>query len=641
MIIDLITILERTYLKGEIKAKYRGELLEGDSPFEKDYIIDIYEATIHEGKTSITKDQEIELDAALTWLGCPDIKGAKVHLPEFQEEDEIFELDLTSVRITSPILSNIEQEGNATFGELSGTISALIDTQQKLRPLSEIEQLVVVDPEEKIEITSKTPPSAVVNVQLDIRKEGEEAITASPIKLPNGGTLTNASPEEVWIVGVTAKARLAGVYSPPLLSTGKSKKPPIVEPKPPFPPPISIKEIIGGIISAIPIILISLFALLILSTIINGIVTLLGWQNLGILVGVFLGGYLISLIPFVQNIHWKPLFSFGRISTTVLMKIARWIIWIFCFVLLFASYTSLAIIFGVLGLVIWISSFQKDTSTTSFGLSGLGIIAAVIILFSGLATLTSTADRQYARAGTTTTFPITVTDTIVNPQDSQGVSPTIRLVHHLQWTDLQFEKHEGKLVVYPADMEKAEAFMARYASGNNFSYQSLYKSILQEEGYLHQELISLIDSIQNLRQYNQIDLAGLIVTMVQEIPYVLIMDGSCPNNAESLCVAQVPFGLYTPKQFTYTLAGDCDTRALLLYALLDHYGYQVAILGSEYYAHAMLGIDLPISGYHLKQGNNRYYFWETTTKGWTPGQLSPEIRNLDLWDIYLSNQKNI
>ncbi|WP_367388986.1 hypothetical protein [Lewinella sp. LCG006] len=640
MIIDLITILERTYLEGEIKAKYRGELLEGDSSFEKDYIIEIYEATIHEGKTIITKDQKIQLDAAFTWLDCPDIKGAKVHLPEFQEEDEIFALDLTSVSITSPILSNIEQEGNSTFGELSGTISALVDEQRKLKSLSEIEPLVVFHPEEKIKVISNKT-TAEIEVELDVRQAGEMAITESPVKLPDGGILTNVRLVKVWIVGDIAKVILSGKYiPPPAPPTGPENT--LVKDEPSTTgETISFGDVIREIFNAIPWVLSILFALLILVTIINGIVALLGWQNLGILIGVLLGGYLISLIPFVHNLPWKPLFSFGRISTRVLMKIARWTIWIFCFVLLFTSYTSLAIIFGVLGLVIWISSFQKDTSTTSFGLSGLGIIAAVIILFSGLATLTSTADRQYARAGTTTTFPITVTDTIVNPQDSQGVSPTIRLVHHLQWTDLLFDKHEGKLVVYPADMAKAETFMARYASGNNFSYQSLYKYILQEEGYLHQELIALIDSIQNLRQYNQIDLAGLIVTMVQEIPYVFIMDGSCPNNTDAPCVAQVPFGLYTPKQFTYTLAGDCDTRALMLYAILDHYGYQVAILASEYYAHAMLGIDLPISGYHLKQGNNRYYFWETTTKGWTPGQLSPEIRNLDLWDIYLSNQKNI
>jgi hypothetical protein len=322
------------------------------------------------------------------------------------------------------------------------------------------------------------------------------------------------------------------------------------------------------------------------------------------------------------------------------MKIARWIIWILFIVLLFASYTALAMILGVLGLVIWITSFQKATNTTSFGLSGLGLIAALIILFTGLATLTSSTDHSYSPT-TTSTYPITITDTIVDQQDSQGITKSIRLVHHLQWTDLRSNKNEGKLVVYPSDMEKASVFMARYESGRNFSYENLYKSILREEGSLHQELISLIDSIQNIRQYNQIDLAGLIVTMVQEIPYVFIMDGSCPNNLDAACVAQVPFGLYTPKQFTYTLAGDCDTRALLLYALLDHYGYQTAILCSIYYAHAMLGIDLPISGYHLKQGNNRYYFWETTTKGWEPGQLPPEVRNLDLWEISLSNQKNI
>ena len=143
----------------------------------------------------------------------------------------------------------------------------------------------------------------------------------------------------------------------------------------------------------------------------------------------------------------------------------------------------------------------------------------------------------------------------------------------------------------------------------------------------------------------------MIVTFVQDIPYALVLDNGCDAslyndrftrnyllNKLGECDGYQQFGINTPVEFLTNLKGDCDTRTLLLYTILSHYNYDVAMMSSEFYGHSIIGINLPISGIAYTYNNQKYVLWETTAPNIKPGIIPNEISNLNNWRISLKSK---
>ena len=79
--------------------------------------------------------------------------------------------------------------------------------------------------------------------------------------------------------------------------------------------------------------------------------------------------------------------------------------------------------------------------------------------------------------------------------------------------------------------------------------------------------------------------------------------------------------------------GDCDSKALLLYVILEKMGVDCAMLWSYNYKHAMLGIKVSARGNYLTTNGKKYYFLETTYPNWNIGNLPPEFNNTRFWFI--------
>jgi hypothetical protein len=79
--------------------------------------------------------------------------------------------------------------------------------------------------------------------------------------------------------------------------------------------------------------------------------------------------------------------------------------------------------------------------------------------------------------------------------------------------------------------------------------------------------------------------------------------------------------------------GDCDSKALLLYVILERMGIDCAMLWSYKYKHAMLGIKVNARGDYLTTNGKNYYFLETTYPQWIVGEISPEFGNIKYWVI--------
>ncbi len=79
--------------------------------------------------------------------------------------------------------------------------------------------------------------------------------------------------------------------------------------------------------------------------------------------------------------------------------------------------------------------------------------------------------------------------------------------------------------------------------------------------------------------------------------------------------------------------GDCDSKTMLLYVILERMGVDCAMLWSHNYKHAMLGIRVNGRGNFLTANGKKYYFLETTYPNWNVGDIPPEFSNTKFWFI--------
>jgi hypothetical protein len=162
----------------------------------------------------------------------------------------------------------------------------------------------------------------------------------------------------------------------------------------------------------------------------------------------------------------------------------------------------------------------------------------------------------------------------------------------------------------------------------------------------------LFDSLKLKNKLNEMQFAEMITCFVQTIPYTLILENNCNANLYNdefiknylmnggQCEGYVKYGLFSPIEFMGNLKGDCDTRTLLLFTILSHYRFEVAILGSELYRHSVIGINLPYNGVNKIINGSKYYLWETTLKGLKPGMFPHEISEMRFWNVNLISNNN-
>jgi hypothetical protein len=79
--------------------------------------------------------------------------------------------------------------------------------------------------------------------------------------------------------------------------------------------------------------------------------------------------------------------------------------------------------------------------------------------------------------------------------------------------------------------------------------------------------------------------------------------------------------------------GDCDTKTILLYVLLERMGIDCAMMWSQKYKHAMLGVRISTRGNYKICNGKKYYFLETTYPGWAVGDLPPDFKNKRFWFV--------
>jgi hypothetical protein len=216
----------------------------------------------------------------------------------------------------------------------------------------------------------------------------------------------------------------------------------------------------------------------------------------------------------------------------------------------------------------------------------------------------------------------------------------IRLTHTRIWRDFDDRQRSMTYSVLSSSASESSRFRnsveVEFDGREKVFWKDLYFDLFDHDQSVLSSLQDSIVLLANREDSKATDLMYSVVSFVQDIPYsYIISTDSCASHNDHPCVPLQRYGILSPVEFLYSLAGDCDTRTVLLFTLLKKLGYDPIIVNSAQYRHSMLAVDVPTEGDYFEHKGRKFYFWETTATGWLPGMLPPDMNNTDYWTIIL------
>ena len=243
-------------------------------------------------------------------------------------------------------------------------------------------------------------------------------------------------------------------------------------------------------------------------------------------------------------------------------------------------------------------------------------------------------------------------DTITKERVLEKGDSITLLSQDRNWKDNYGNGYSGHFSVREQDYKDSKDLYWRLSNTKGWkSWSELYQYLITQDTPYLDLIIEELTQIQQTKQLDQFEFAEMVVTFIQDIPYALVFEGRCSDSSHhtpetqrvldacpECCIGFIPNGVQTPIAFMGDLKGDCDTRTVIIYAILNYFGYDVAILNSNYYRHSILGLHIPSTGTYKLHNGKRYYVWETTNKNYTLGNIPKNYRRMNYWDVVLSNE---
>lgn len=238
--------------------------------------------------------------------------------------------------------------------------------------------------------------------------------------------------------------------------------------------------------------------------------------------------------------------------------------------------------------------------------------------------------------------------TLVEDLDTVSVYSSHRI-----WKDNYGNNYSGDLMVRENDFHRLKSNLSKWSSrakGGDF-WGNLYDYLERTDTPSLDLVMNTFEEIHQKKKLNQMEFAEMVVSCIQDIPYSFIFQEECLSadsyeptirtilkDCPDCCMGNVPFGIQNPVSFLQNLKGDCDTRTVIIYSILKHFNYDVAILNSTFYRHSILGINLPATGVHKKHYGKKYVVWETTAKYYPAGSLPSNFNDITHWNIVLTSK---
>jgi hypothetical protein len=244
----------------------------------------------------------------------------------------------------------------------------------------------------------------------------------------------------------------------------------------------------------------------------------------------------------------------------------------------------------------------------------------------------------------------------LNPdQDTLAPLPWDYLVdHEVQWDDFIDNDYIGKYTTSTLKFAESNRMHNAWASVPQNRVSNFWGEIYDDMSNSDSpKLDSLVRYFQNERQakgLNELEAAEMVVAFIQEIPYVLVHDGSCAEasadggftaeyHAEGReCLPEIVAGVQSPYEFLHNMQGDCDTRSLLGYTILSKMKIPCSIWVSQAYGHSIMGVALPAQSKNYKTVNGmRHFGVELTARGYRVGMMASDQTDMDNWKVVLFN----
>jgi len=146
----------------------------------------------------------------------------------------------------------------------------------------------------------------------------------------------------------------------------------------------------------------------------------------------------------------------------------------------------------------------------------------------------------------------------------------------------------------------------------------VYRRIYNHSSQRMNSIFTGINKIFMGEKFDDRDKIYFVITFVQNITY------GRPGGV---------LDLFPPLGTIAYRFGDCDSKTMLLYVILEKMSVDCAMLWSHNYKHAMLGIRVNGRGNFLTANGKKYYFLETTYPNWDVGIIPPEFNNTKFWFI--------
>ena len=320
---------------------------------------------------------------------------------------------------------------------------------------------------------------------------------------------------------------------------------------------------------------------------------------------------------------------------------------LFSFVILLALFpisSNLALLISIAGSVFFLSLILGKPSTKLLIRSGISIYLLLLALkFIAIFLLNSLNQSETISFKKEEKTNKTI---IIEENDTTFLYSSNR-----DWIDNYGNNFNGTLSVRERDYNRLKNHINSYkAPINKYFWGSLYQYIEQKDAPSLDLVMETFIQINKDKKLNRMEFAEMVVSCIQDIPYSFVFQGECPvdNYDESTrailercpdcCIGNMAYGIQNPVSFLKNLKGDCDTRTVLIYSVLKHFKYDVAIVNSDFYRHSIIGINLPASGDFKVFNGKKYVLWETTAKYYKVGELPVNFNNITHWNVVLTSK---
>ncbi|MBX0288471.1 copper amine oxidase [Halomicroarcula sp. F28] len=152
-----------------------------------------------------------------------------------------------------------------------------------------------------------------------------------------------------------------------------------------------------------------------------------------------------------------------------------------------------------------------------------------------------------------------------------------------------------------------------------------YVSDSYDDQYI-QSVVNEFEEFGRQQGLNDVDIINEMMRFVQNLEYT----------TDEVSAGYNEYPKY-PLETLVDREGDCEDSSILLASLLEQFGYGSVLLLFEDQQHMAVGVagEAGIEGTYYEQNGRRYYYTETTSSGWTIGQLptNMEVGNPELAPI--------